>query len=536
MKGIPHRQKPSTSPARGPACTFREASKITLNAADLEKILKKNKAEVDRKGSCRLVLGRKDHSITRKDIPPQAIAVLEGLRRAGYQAYLVGGCIRDLLTGKKPKDFDVSTNATPEQVRRVFQNSRIIGRRFKICHVVFGREIIEVTTFRSNQEPKHESFKHQTSGTGMLVRDNIYGRTAEEDAARRDFTINAIYYDLKSSELIDYHAGLYDLRRGVIDMIGDPKRRYLEDPVRMIRALRFAAKLGFTISKRTSDPIRNMEHLLLQVSNARMFEEVNKLFLTGHGLQSYRILRKYGMFEILFAGLEQFLDNPSFDSFVEYALQSSDERCRDQKRNMPHFLYAVILWPKFQAEVSRLMALNDTMASPASVRELADLACPTVLREQNSVTAIPMGIAESIRSMWSLQLQFLNITDPDEVAAIASKQLFRGGFDIFRLRARFEPYLAPYVEFWEPYYERSAKTASERRQMLAQKDSRREQQEQQQIAEAPVERQAAPERAPRPAPQSSTGSNEVFADDSDAERQDRLARARAWRASMHLDP
>lgn len=450
--------------------------------------------------------------------------MLEGLRRAGYQAYLVGGCIRDLLSGKKPKDFDVSTNATPEQVRRVFSNSRIIGRRFKICHVVFGREIIEVTTFRSNQEPKHDSFKHQTSGTGMLVRDNIYGKNAEEDAARRDFTINAIYYDLKNSELIDFHAGIYDLKRKVIDMIGDPQKRYLEDPVRMIRALRFAAKLGFTISKRTAEPIRRMEHLLLQVSNARMFEEVNKLFLTGHGLESYKLLRQYGMFEILFGGLEQFLDNPAFNSFVEYALQSSDERYRDQKRNMPHFLYAVILWPKFQSAVSRLMALNDTKADRVSMREIADLACPAVLKEQNHITAIPMGIAESIRSMWSLQLQFLDIDDPDEVASIASKQLFRGGFDIFRIRARFEPYLKRYVDFWQPYYDQSAQNASRRREAMEKEDERRN------------ERVSKAEFSKRPQIPDVSGSNEVFSDDTDAERQDRLARARAWRASMHLDP
>ena len=447
------------------------------------------------------------HRITRRDIPQQVITVLEGLRKAGYQAYLVGGCIRDLLTGKTPKDFDVSTNATPEQVRRVFSNSRIIGRRFKICHVVFGRDIIEVTTFRSNQEPKHDSFKHQTSDTGMLVRDNIYGRSIEEDADRRDFTINSIYYDLKTGQLIDYHAGIYDLRRGVIDIIGDPQKRYLEDPVRMIRALRFAAKLGFKISERTAKPIRSMAVLLRQVSNARMFEEVNKLFLTGHGLESYHILRSYGIFEILFPGLGEFLDNPVFNSFVEYALQSSDERFAGQKRNMPHFLYAVILWSKFQSELFRMRDLNESVVDAASLRELADLACPAVLRAQNAVTAIPFGIAESIRSMWSLQLQFLDIDDPEEVASIASRQLFRGGFDIFRLRARFEPYLQPYVDFWQP----------EREERLSERRALKEQQR----AEAPKSRDLA---------------SEEFADDTDAERQDRLARARAWRASMHLEP
>ena len=348
------------------------------------------------------MLNSRQHSIKRKDISVQAIRVLEGLQKAGFQAYLVGGCIRDLLSGETPKDFDVSTNATPEQVRRVFRNSRIIGRRFRIVHVVFGRDIIEVTTFRANQENDHNTFRHQASESGMLVRDNVYGRTLDEDAERRDFTINAIYYDLKRGELIDYHAGLYDLRERVIDIIGDPEKRYAEDPVRMIRALRFAAKLGFKISKRTADPIKRMAPSLKEVSNARMFEEVNKLFLTGHGLQSFRILKEYGIFEILFPGLDEYLENPVFNSFVEYALKSSDERCKEQKRNMPHFLYAVILWAKFQSEVLRLSDLNDSVVNAASMREIADIACPKVLRIQHAVTAIPMSISESIRSMWSL--------------------------------------------------------------------------------------------------------------------------------------
>ncbi len=426
------------------------------------KILKKNKAQVQKKGSERLVLNRSQHQIQKKDIPYQAIKVLEGLQRAGFQAYLVGGCIRDLLSGKAPKDFDVSTNATPEQVRKVFKNSRIIGRRFKIVHVVFGREIIEVTTFRSNKEPKHDSMRHLASDSGMLVRDNVYGKTLEEDAERRDFTINAIYFDLKKSELIDYHAGLYDLQDHVIDIIGDPETRYSEDPVRIIRALRFAAKLGFKLSKRTADPITKMASSLTQVSNARMFEEVNKLFLTGHGLQSFRILKNYGIFNILFPGLEEYLINPVFNSFVEFALKSSDDRCAQNKRNMPHFLYAVILWARFQSEILRLSDLNDCVVNAASMRELADLACPKILRAQNAITAIPMSISESIRSMWSLQLQLLDINDPENVAAVASRQLFRGGFDIFRLRARFEPYLEPYVKFWQPYYDESAAKSKQR--------------------------------------------------------------------------
>ncbi|HAH70872.1 MAG TPA: hypothetical protein DCL74_03880, partial [Succinivibrionaceae bacterium] len=201
-----------------------------------------------------------------------------------------------------------------------------------------------------------------------------------------------------------------------------------------------------------------------------MFEEVNKLFLTGHGLQSFKILKEYGIFEILFPGLEEYLENPVFNSFVEYALKSSDERCKEQKRNMPHFLYAVILWAKFQNEILRLSDLNDSVVNAASMRELADIACPKVLRIQHAVTAIPMSISESIRSMWSLQLQFLEIDDPKSVEAVTSRQLFRGGFDIFRLRARFEPYLEPFVRFWQPYYDESAARSKQKNEQRLAKE------------------------------------------------------------------
>lgn len=531
---------------------------------------------VKKNGSAKLVLNKSQHNIQRKDIPYQAIRVLEGLQKAGYQAYLVGGCIRDLLSGKNPKDFDVSTNATPEQVKRVFRNSRIIGRRFKIVHVVFGREIIEVTTFRSNSQSERDSVRHQASDTGMLVRDNVYGKSLEEDAERRDFTINAVYYDLRKQELIDFHAGIYDLQHEIIDIIGDPEVRYSEDPVRIIRALRFAAKLGFKLSSRTSSPIAQMAKLLEQVSNARMFEEVNKLFLTGHGLQSFKILREYGIFSILFPGLDEYLDNPVFNSFVEYALQSSDERYHAQKRNMPHFLYAVILWAKFQNELFRLADLNDCVVNSASLRELSDLACPKILRIQNSITAIPMSISESIRSMWSLQLQLLETEDPQAVEAVASRQLFRAGFDIFRLRAKFEPYLESYVKFWQPYYDESAAKSRERNlkreaQRAAENSEfadpyanvspyanspgfvpeqedkkentrvsrhkrRREDEELMAQADAVFKKLTSVKSEKKIEPQIATDNTTQDEDPEDLERRDRLARARAWRASMNLEP
>ncbi len=502
-----------------------EVTKITPLLNSLDQLLEAHKAQVKQYGSAKLVLERSQHNISRKNFSAHALSVLEGLSRAGYEAYLVGGCIRDLLSGKTPKDYDVSTNATPEQIRRVFQNSRIIGRRFKIVHVVFGRDIIEVTTFRGNQEPVHENSRraadrHSRFGTrisddsGMLVRDNVYGRDISEDSDRRDFTINAIYYDIKTFELLDFHAGIYDLKHGIIDVIGDPEQRYSEDPVRMIRALRFAAKLGFEISKRTAEPIGRMADTLKQVSNARMFEEVNKLFLTGHGLQSFRILRKYHLFEVLFPQLKEHLLNPVYTDFIEYALKSSDDRFLENKPNMPHFLYAIILWPRFQDEVFRLQQLNDSLVSPISTRDIAAQAFYTVRDLQMPMTAIPAGIAESMRSMWTLQLALISPDDENVIKSVTAQSLFRGAFDIFKLRARFEPYLKSCVEMWRPYYDES----SARHRYRQEKEQFRENNQ-------GLEKET-----------QKVVYDEVFEEDSSKERNDRLARARAWRAAMHLDP
>ncbi|MCR5536195.1 MAG: polynucleotide adenylyltransferase PcnB [Succinivibrio sp.] len=486
-------------------------TKITAPKPSLEDVLAQNKEQVRKHGSAKLVLARKDHPISRKNFSRQALKVLEGLSHAGFQAYLVGGCIRDLLTNKVPKDFDVSTNATPEQVRRVFRNSRIIGRRFKIVHVVFANEIIEVTTFRSMQDgtERRGSGTRVSDDSGMLVRDNVYGKSLEEDAQRRDFTINAIYYDIKTFELIDFHGGFADLKARVIDIIGDPEVRYLEDPVRMIRALRFAAKLGFKLSRRTSEPIRKLADNLRQVSNARLYEEVNKLFLTGHGLQSYHILREYGLFEILFPGLEAYFDNPAFNSFVEAALKSSDARYAQNKRNMPHFLYAVILWFKYQEEVFNLEQFSDCLVSDVAAQELRQQAFNNVMQQQQQITAIPMAILSSIRSMWMLQYLLLDTTE-SHTSLIVSRSLFRGGFDIFKVRGQFEPYLEEYIRYWQPYYDKSAAQASKKK----------------------LERESSPGPESAPAKESAAS----FGKDSGQSRKDRLEKARAWRAAMHLDP
>lgn len=256
--------------------------------------LKKFKTNAKKKGFAQNIVSASELGLDLSSLSKAAVQVVSTLQKHKFKAYLVGGCIRDLLLGKKPKDFDVSTDATPEQVHRIFSNSRIIGRRFKIVHVVFsGQNIIEVTTFRSNSTAKKGKINptRVSAESGMLLRDNVYGKSIVEDSQRRDFTINALYLDPVKKEIYDYNGGLYDMQKGIIDIIGDPDTRYSEDPVRMIRALRFSAKLGFKLSKRTSDPIKRLSALLLEVSNARMFEEVNKLFITGHGYNSFKILK-----------------------------------------------------------------------------------------------------------------------------------------------------------------------------------------------------------------------------------------------------
>ncbi|MCH1488168.1 MAG: polynucleotide adenylyltransferase PcnB, partial [Pseudomonadales bacterium] len=256
-----------------------------------------------------LVLERAEHCISRKQISKNALTVLYDLNKAGYEAYLVGGCIRDLLLSGKPKDFDVATNATPEQVNALFRRARIVGRRFKIVHVRFGREVIEVTTFRAaHQEPQAGTDpRGEQNSQGMLLRDNVYG-SLREDALRRDFTINALYYSVDGFRVFDYTAGLADLDKKLLRMIGDPAQRYREDPVRMLRVIRFAAKLGFTIEKATAAPIADMSHHLEQVAPARLFDEISKLFLGGQAYKIFQLMLKYDLFSPLFPGTSRCLN------------------------------------------------------------------------------------------------------------------------------------------------------------------------------------------------------------------------------------
>lgn len=315
------------------------------------------------------IIPRAEHPISRQHISDAALKVLYRLDGAGFGAFLVGGSIRDALLGKMPKDFDVATNATPEQVRELFRNSRLIGRRFRIVHVRFGREIIEVTTFRGKPQDEHADHISRQSDAGLLLRDNVWG-SIEEDALRRDFTINALYYSIADFSLHDFADGIHDIETRTLRLIGDPATRYREDPVRMLRAVRFASKLDFTLDEAAEAPIYEMAPLLLQIPPARLFDEVLKLFMAGYGLMTFRMLSHYGLFGMLFPEAEEAMaDDSRAEDLVEAALTNTDRRIADGRPVTPAFLLAAFLWAPV---VTRKAALeNSGMPSVPAMQNAA---------------------------------------------------------------------------------------------------------------------------------------------------------------------
>lgn len=372
------------------------------------------------------ILPRSQHPISRSEIHEGALKVLYRLNQSGFQAYLVGGCIRDRLLGKTPKDFDIATDATPEEVTELFRNARMIGRRFRIVHVRFGREIIEVTTFRGKtQEATDKRIKQ--SDEGMLLRDNVWG-SIEEDAIRRDFTINALYYNIKDHSVYDYTGGLTDLKNKMLRLIGDPATRYREDPVRMLRAIRFAAKLDFKLEAATEAPIYEQANLLLQVAPARMFDEVLKLFLSGHGLTTFQLLRHYGLFAFLFpASHEAFKTNPVALVVVEQAMANTDLRISEGRPVTPAFLYAALLWPGLEHIFNDLQN-NGVPAFPAMQQ-----AGNRLLQRQNQHITIPKRFAFPMREIWDLQLK-LPQRQGKKAWVLLQTPRFRAAYDFLLLR------------------------------------------------------------------------------------------------------
>lgn len=383
------------------------------------------------------VIPRAEHPVSRKHIPKNALNVLYRLNKNGYQAYLVGGCVRDLLLGMRPKDFDVATDAKPEEVKRLFSNCRLIGRRFRLAHVYFGREVIEVATFRAGTTKK--SAKHQTSDSGMLLRDNVFG-TLEEDAVRRDFTVNALYYRVTDFAIVDFCQGMQDIQDNLLRLIGEPDQRYREDPVRMLRAARFAAKLDFDLHEDTQEPIPRLAHLLSDVPTARLFEECLKLFMSGHGYHSAQTLEDLGLLEHLFPDTKHYTEENW--AFVYGGLKDTDNRVKAHQTTAPGYLFAVLLWPMYTEHLENLTDKK------APILERKQQAMDSVFRELSATVAVPKRISLMSHAIWELQHRLESVRQ-HQVNRLLGHPSFRAAFDFLKLRANTTtPELKQTLQFW----------------------------------------------------------------------------------------
>jgi poly(A) polymerase len=385
------------------------------------------------------IINREDHNISRKLISPNALKVLYRLGEGNFDAFLVGGCVRDIMLGKSPKDFDVATSATPEEVRSLFKNARIIGRRFKIVHIRYGREIIAVTTFRANHDASNEiadgasrrkikelDSAHSTSG--MILRDNVYGNI-DEDALRRDFTINALYYSLDQFRVLDFCGGIEDINSRTIRMIGDPEARYREDPVRMLRAIRFAAKLDFNLEPLTAEPIDRLAHLLEAISSARLFDETIKLLTGGNAVKTFELLRQSRVGDYLFAPTMKAIANGPDNSsrLLDLALINTDARLAVGKSVTPAFLFAALLWPVLQ---NRLASGGPVSANDYQRHQNA---ANDVIVEQLPFTAVPKRFTIAAKEIWELQMRLARRNKRGIEGSFAHPR-FRAAYDFLLLR------------------------------------------------------------------------------------------------------
>lgn len=402
-----------------------------------------------------IVLTRDQHSISRKQIDENALKVLYRLHNAGFEAYLVGGCVRDLLLGIQPKDFDVTTNAKPEQVKNLFRNCRLVGRRFRLAHIVFGREVIEVATFRghhdsSEEEPAANSGKTQHSrqnDAGMLVRDNVYG-SIEEDAARRDFTVNALYYNIADFAIYDYANGVRDLNDGLIRMIGDPVTRYREDPVRMLRAVRFATKLNMRLDASVSGPLLEFSTLLQSIPAARMFEESLKLLAAGKAVANFDMLSEYNLFQQLFPQLKSYLKAKSEPPYqmIRQTLADTDARIQNGQRITPAYLFAALLWWPLQARQESLLSEGGLAPMDA-----LNLAASDVFGRQVQTISVPKRFSIPAREIWQLQSRLAR-SKGKRAETLLTHPRFRAAYDFLLLRAKTagadKEQLTKLAEFW----------------------------------------------------------------------------------------
>jgi len=394
---------------------------------------------------------KEQHGIGREAISQGSRKVCEMLHAQGYQAYVVGGAVRDLLLGLRPKDFDVATDAYPEEVHKIFRRSRLIGKRFKLVHVMFGEETVEVSTFRARTPAETEKHggdhvherDHVVDEHGRVVRDNIYG-TREDDAIRRDFTINALYYDPASETILDYHSGLRDLQRKSVRIIGEARARYREDPLRMLRAVRFAAKTGFSIDERTRKPIRELAHLLGNVPPSRVYEEMQKLLLSGHAATGLRELRSESLHHGLLPLLDVIFEQPMGERFVTLALEQTDSRVRSGKSVSPAFLFAALLWHEVLAAWKK--AQQRGLKPIPALYEAMD----AVLDIQTDKLAIPRRFTAVMKEIWALQPRLEQRSGRRPFGLLAHER-FRAAFDFLVLRSGSGEAPEELSQWWEKF-------------------------------------------------------------------------------------
>ena len=380
-----------------------------------------------------------------------ALSVISRLHKKKFKAYIVGGGIRDLIEGIIPKDFDIVTDCEPKQIRKLFKNSRIIGRRFKLVHITFPNEVIEVTTFRSGEDPQSDSI--QINDKGRIIRDNKWG-TQEEDALRRDLTINSIYYDPFSEEIVDYTGGIKDLENKKIKLIGDAEKRIVEDPVRILRVIRFAAKLNFEIDLEIKNAITKHKNQLLEMSSARIYEEIIKMFLTGHAQKTYQLLQEYDLFDLLFPHIEN--SKEDFNEFYENAFKNTDQRIEENKKLNTGFLFATLLWPKIYLK----SGISERIKYKSFYRNIA-----SVLQKQQNITAIPRRYSSFIRDIWMNQIRFKKMSKKS--INFTNSMRFRASYDFLLLRNSLEKNLETVINWWTDFktanYDKKVKLLNEYR-------------------------------------------------------------------------
>jgi poly(A) polymerase len=383
------------------------------------------------------------HGLARETLSPAALKVCTVLRDGGFSAYVVGGAVRDLLLGIRPKDFDIATDARPEQIKPLFRRALIIGRRFRLVHVMLGPETIEVSTFRGADPQSTENHEHSRDEHGRVLRDNVFG-SQEDDARRRDFSVNALFFDPQTEEIVDFHGGLADLKKRVLRVIGDPETRYREDPVRMLRAVRLGAKLGLTLDAATREPIAEMATLMERVPPARLFDEMLKLLLSGHASACLRQLREVGLHKGLLPLLDVILEQPLGERFVTLALAQTDERVQTDRPVSPAFLFAALLWHEVLAASKARQGRGErpTQALESAMDEVLDVQCEKL--------AITRKLTATMREVWSMQPRFENRSG-QRAYRLLELPRFRMAYDFLALRAASGEVPAELEAWWRAF-------------------------------------------------------------------------------------